>query len=313
MFHTVTLHFLACWIVTLGYAQADDDEDDVFFVDEVDEEEEKPFKEQLAEAELMLRLRLKTLVRTEFWFWGVLFLVFVNTALRCTIHYGMPQWWEDTLYRAEVAFLVIFTLETMLKQGSQRAKKKQKCSNRPVLKLYGLSPLIFFRSKFNTFDLVVVLVSIVDFTLSQIIPGFSLGISVLRALRLLRIFKGRDETGLSSIQIMNINLKSKNFPYESNVLCQGSIKSSGIADELTQFDSGPYIPVILDTWCFRTTRHAVIWRKVCRWVWADSTTELWYFCSSIFDSFSNLDRRGLAFVDVSRKVVKMFVYSDFSI
>ena len=70
----------------------------------------------------MLRLRLKTLVRTEFWFWGVLFLVFVNTALRCTIHYGMPQWWEDTLYRAEVAFLVIFTLETMLKQGSQRAK-----------------------------------------------------------------------------------------------------------------------------------------------------------------------------------------------
>ena len=55
--------------------------------------------------------------------------------------------------------------------------------------MYGLSPLIFFRSKFNTFDLVVVLVSIVDFTLSQIIPGFSLGISVLRALRLLRIFK----------------------------------------------------------------------------------------------------------------------------
>ena len=101
--------------LTLGYAQADDDEDDVFFVDDVDEPEEKPFKEQLAEAELMLRLRLKTLVRTEFWFWGVLFLVFVNTALRCTIHYGMPQWWEDILYRAEVAFLVIFTLETVLK------------------------------------------------------------------------------------------------------------------------------------------------------------------------------------------------------
>ena len=146
-----------------GYCQVDDEDMDEVFYDDEQEDEVKPFKVQLAEAELMLRLRLKTLVKTEFWFWGVLFLVFVNTALRCTIHYGMPDWWENILFRAEISFLVIFTLDTFIK-------------------MYGLSPMIFFRSKFNTFDLIVVLVSVIDFTLSQMIPGFSMGISVLRAL-----------------------------------------------------------------------------------------------------------------------------------
>ena len=89
----------------------------------------------------MLRLRLKTLVRTEFWFWGVLFLVFVNTALRCSIHYGMPQWWEDILYRAEVAFLVIFTLETLLKLGVFYSSKSD-CPTRTNSKVNSTKTLL---------------------------------------------------------------------------------------------------------------------------------------------------------------------------
>ena len=85
----------------------------------------------------------------------------VNTILRCTIYHGMPEWWENILFRAEISFLVIFSLET-------------------GVKLYGLGFLLFFRSAFNTFDLVVVITSIIDFALSVAFPGFSLGISILR-------------------------------------------------------------------------------------------------------------------------------------
>ena len=73
----------------------------------------------------------------------------------------MPDWWENILFRAEISFLVIFSLET-------------------GVKLYGLGFLLFFRSAFNTFDLVVVITSIIDFALSVSFPGFSLGISILR-------------------------------------------------------------------------------------------------------------------------------------
>ena len=67
----------------------------------------------------------------------------------------MPDWWENILFRAEISFLVIFSLET-------------------GVKLYGLGFLLFFRSAFNTFDLVVVITSIIDFLLPIIIPQFQL-------------------------------------------------------------------------------------------------------------------------------------------
>uniref|UniRef100_A0A3B3R636 Calcium voltage-gated channel subunit alpha1 E n=1 Tax=Paramormyrops kingsleyae TaxID=1676925 RepID=A0A3B3R636_9TELE len=57
------------------------------------------------------------------------------------------------------------------------------------LKMYGLGPRLYFHSSFNCFDCGVIVGSIFEVLWGFFRPGTSFGISVLRALRLLRIFK----------------------------------------------------------------------------------------------------------------------------
>jgi hypothetical protein len=56
------------------------------------------------------------------------------------------------------------------------------------IKMYALGPRIYFESSFNRFDCVVITGSIFEVVWSELKSG-SFGLSVLRALRLLRIFK----------------------------------------------------------------------------------------------------------------------------
>lgn len=57
-----------------------------------------------------------------------------------------------------------------------------------LIKMYALGPRIYFESAFNRFDCVVISGSIFEVIWSEVKSG-SFGLSVLRALRLLRIFK----------------------------------------------------------------------------------------------------------------------------
>uniref|UniRef100_A0A3Q3EG10 Calcium channel, voltage-dependent, R type, alpha 1E subunit a n=1 Tax=Labrus bergylta TaxID=56723 RepID=A0A3Q3EG10_9LABR len=57
------------------------------------------------------------------------------------------------------------------------------------LKMYSLGPRLYFHSSFNCFDCSVIVGSIFEVLWGFFRPGTSFGISVLRALRLLRIFK----------------------------------------------------------------------------------------------------------------------------
>lgn len=61
------------------------------------------------------------------------------------------------------------------------------------IKMYALGPRIYFESAFNRFDCVVISGSIFEVIWSAV-KGGSFGLSVLRALRLLRIFKVRAST-----------------------------------------------------------------------------------------------------------------------
>lgn len=65
------------------------------------------------------------------------------------------------------------------------------------VKMYALGPRIYFESSFNRFDCVVISGSIFEVVWSEV-KGGSFGLSVLRALRLLRIFKVKH-----NIQIIN--------------------------------------------------------------------------------------------------------------
>ena len=59
-----------------------------------------------------------------------------------------------------------------------------------VVRMYALGPRIYFESAFNRFDCIVILGSIIEVCWTNLVPlAGSFGLSVLRALRLLRIFK----------------------------------------------------------------------------------------------------------------------------
>uniref|UniRef100_A0A669E9C0 Voltage-dependent P/Q-type calcium channel subunit alpha-1A n=1 Tax=Oreochromis niloticus TaxID=8128 RepID=A0A669E9C0_ORENI len=120
--------------------------------------------------ERRLRFFIRKIVKTQAFYWIVLFLVGLNTICVAVVHYDQPEMLTDFLFYAEFVFLGLFMSEMLIK-------------------MYGLGIQPYFHSSFNCFDCVVIVGSIFEVVWATIKPGTSFGISVLRALRLLRIFK----------------------------------------------------------------------------------------------------------------------------
>ena len=99
-------------------------------------------------------------------------LVLLNTILQASVtdsntsDKGTKQFFDV----AEVIFVVIFVMEMLVK-------------------MYGLGYTGYFASKFNTFDCMVVTGSVLEMIFVVSIGARSIGISTLRSLRLLRIFR----------------------------------------------------------------------------------------------------------------------------
>ncbi|XP_046472832.1 voltage-dependent calcium channel type A subunit alpha-1 isoform X6 [Neodiprion pinetum] len=124
---------------------------------------------QFWRVEKRFRFWIRHTVKTQWFYWFVIVLVFFNTACVAVEHYDQPTWLEQFLFYAEYAFLALFMMEMFIK-------------------MYALGPRIYFESSFNRFDCVVISGSIFEVIWSAVKEG-SFGLSVLRALRLLRIFK----------------------------------------------------------------------------------------------------------------------------
>ncbi|XP_050331195.1 voltage-dependent calcium channel type A subunit alpha-1 isoform X18 [Bactrocera neohumeralis] len=120
-------------------------------------------------AEKRFRFWIRHTVKTQWFYWFVIVLVFLNTMCVAVEHYDQPQFLTDFLYYAEYVFLGLFMSEMFIK-------------------MYALGPRTYFESSFNRFDCVVISGSIFEVIWSEVKSG-SFGLSVLRALRLLRIFK----------------------------------------------------------------------------------------------------------------------------
>ncbi|KAH8386678.1 hypothetical protein KR093_001953 [Drosophila rubida] len=120
-------------------------------------------------AEKRFRFWIRHTVKTQWFYWFVIVLVFLNTVCVAVEHYGQPPFLTEFLYYAEFIFLGLFMSEMFIK-------------------MYALGPRIYFESSFNRFDCVVISGSIFEVIWSEV-KGGSFGLSVLRALRLLRIFK----------------------------------------------------------------------------------------------------------------------------
>ena len=120
--------------------------------------------------ERKLRIKVRRVVTSQAFYWVVILLVFINTVIKASVHHNMPKWWKEFMDISDIIFLVLFSGEVLLK-------------------IYGLGSGPYFQSTFNKFDVTVIFGSVFEVILGKFRPDISLGISVLRALRLLRIFK----------------------------------------------------------------------------------------------------------------------------
>uniref|UniRef100_A0A3P9AK90 Voltage-dependent L-type calcium channel subunit alpha n=1 Tax=Esox lucius TaxID=8010 RepID=A0A3P9AK90_ESOLU len=126
--------------------------------------------DQLCQLNHAFRKNCRVAVKSQNFYWLVLLLVFLNTAASASEHYGQPKWLTEMQERANKILLMLFTLEMLLK-------------------MYSFGFQIHFMALFNRFDCFVVCGGILETVLVELDVIPPIGISVLRCVRLLRVFK----------------------------------------------------------------------------------------------------------------------------
>nr|XP_042903627.1 voltage-dependent calcium channel type D subunit alpha-1 isoform X3 [Parasteatoda tepidariorum] len=127
-------------------------------------------KKQFDRHNRRIRRGCRKLVKSQAFYWIVIILVFLNTITLASEHHHQPPWLDEFQEYANIFFVALFSLEMLLK-------------------MYSLGIQGYFVSLFNRFDCFVVISSILEMVLlyTDVMPP--LGVSVLRCVRLLRIFK----------------------------------------------------------------------------------------------------------------------------
>jgi len=117
-----------------------------------------------------MRRKARQVCKSQWMFWLIVTLVFLNTCVLATEHHNQPGWLDDFQEYTNLFFVCLFTCEMLLK-------------------MYALGLSGYMVSLFNRFDFFVVISSILEFVLvnQELMPP--LGMSVLRCIRLLRAFK----------------------------------------------------------------------------------------------------------------------------
>ncbi|KAH8395723.1 hypothetical protein KR222_011591, partial [Zaprionus bogoriensis] len=117
-----------------------------------------------------MRRACRRAVKSQAFYWLIIVLVFLNTGVLATEHYRQVYWLDDFQEYTNMVFIGLFTCEMLLK-------------------MYSLGFQGYFVSLFNRFDCFVVIGSITEMLLTRTGVMPPLGVSVLRCVRLLRVFK----------------------------------------------------------------------------------------------------------------------------
>ena len=138
------------------------------------------------------RRNCRRAVKSQAMFWFIIILVLLNTCVLATEHYNQPGWLEHFQEIANMFFVVLFTLEMLLKMYALGFQVNLWISLNIeyIFTLYDFMQFQgYFVSLFNRFDFFVVLSSLLEMILTfhEVMPP--LGLSVLRCVRLLRTFK----------------------------------------------------------------------------------------------------------------------------
>ncbi|XP_050767548.1 voltage-dependent L-type calcium channel subunit alpha-1S isoform X1 [Gymnogyps californianus] len=135
----------------------------------------------------MFRRKCRDVVKSKFFYWLVILLVALNTLSIASEHHFQPEWLTLVQDNANRVLLALFVAEMLLK-------------------MYALGLRQYFMSLFNRFDCFVVCAGILETILVELGTLSPLGISVLRCIRLLRIFKiTRYWTSLSNLVASLLN------------------------------------------------------------------------------------------------------------
>ncbi|XP_058807730.1 muscle calcium channel subunit alpha-1 isoform X4 [Phymastichus coffea] len=127
-------------------------------------------KRDLERANRRMRRACRKAVKSQVFYWLIIVLVFLNTGVLATEHYHQPDWLDLFQEYTNMFFIVLFSMEM-------------------ILKMYSLGFQGYFVSLFNRFDCFVVVGSISEMILTNTHVMPPLGVSVLRCVRLLRVFK----------------------------------------------------------------------------------------------------------------------------
>ena len=65
--------------------------------------------------ERRFRMKVRHMIKTSYFYWTILTLIFMNTIFMCSVHHNQPEYWESFLYYAEFVFLGFFGIELLLK------------------------------------------------------------------------------------------------------------------------------------------------------------------------------------------------------
>ncbi|XP_020280944.1 muscle calcium channel subunit alpha-1 isoform X8 [Pseudomyrmex gracilis] len=130
----------------------------------------KKKKRDLDRVNRRLRRACRKAVKSQVFYWLIIVLVFLNTGVLASEHYNQPHWLDEFQEITNMFFIVLFSMEMMLK-------------------MYSLGFQGYFVSLFNRFDCFVVIGSITEMILTNTHVMPPLGVSVLRCVRLLRVFK----------------------------------------------------------------------------------------------------------------------------
>uniref|UniRef100_A0A5G2R4Z7 Voltage-dependent L-type calcium channel subunit alpha n=1 Tax=Sus scrofa TaxID=9823 RepID=A0A5G2R4Z7_PIG len=118
----------------------------------------------------IFRWKCHEVVKSRVFYWLVILIVALNTLSIASEHHHQPLWLTHLQDVANRVLLSLFTVEMLMK-------------------MYGLGLRQYFMSIFNRFDCFVVCSGILEILLVESGVMTPLGISVLRCIRLLRIFK----------------------------------------------------------------------------------------------------------------------------
>ncbi|XP_053619116.1 muscle calcium channel subunit alpha-1-like isoform X3 [Plodia interpunctella] len=154
----------------MGTTTNEHDSTDHLGIDNIEQQKSKVWKTDFDKVNRRMKRACRRAVKSQTFYWLIIVLVFLNTVVLASEHYHQPEWMDLFQEYGNAFFVALFTLEMLVK-------------------MYSLGLQGYFVSLFNRFDCFVVIGSISEMVLTKTGVMPPLGISVLRCVRLLRVFK----------------------------------------------------------------------------------------------------------------------------